>query len=347
MALKEYKYVSKLCLVRNCDIVLEKGALRRLIMRTLVNRELSGYDLWKELGAKGVKIRTNYLYMALVDMHARDLLNARWVDNPRGPRRHLYSLSAKGQKELTKLLAESLEFVAAAFTRANVTARNLPEHVESVRTSFSAMGLPPPGQGKKIVLTTPPLDPLICFPLSYQAFGEAFPRASITVVKPAGMALIVDCPNVTFVDGNRNSVPLKDGFADYLFLEGFPAESSVEATIAESLRVLKDEGYLIARVPAVMTEEKKPGFSNLAEFAYRAYFDFTGLDRVVSVERVKQILSKHATSLGERVDRDNVVIWGKVSKRQPLSPSGAIQSRQATTGSVRIRAGVLRGPGGR
>ncbi|MDE1854037.1 MAG: PadR family transcriptional regulator [Thaumarchaeota archaeon] len=299
---------------------MEKGALRRLILRILANRELSGYEAWKELGAKGVKIRTNYLYMILAEMHRRELLKGRWVEGRRGPRRHLYTPSRKGEEELRKLLAESIEFVAAAFAQANMTARNLPEHVSSVRASFTSMGVPTPGSGKRIVLTTPSLDPLICFPLSYQAFGEAFPAASVVVVKPPGTTFTVDAPNVTFLDGSRCNMPMKDGFADYLLLEGFPAGAPVEVTLAECYRVLKDRGYLIIRLPSVMTEEKKPNFSNLAEFAYRLYYDFTGQDAMVSVERIKQLLSKRSGSLTDLVDRGNVVICAKVIKGEGLPP---------------------------
>jgi DNA-binding PadR family transcriptional regulator len=312
-------------LVRECDLVLDKGALRRLVLRILTNRELSGYEVWKELGAKGVKIRTNYLYMVLAEMHSRELLKGRWVESRRGPRRHLHTLSRKGEDELRNLLAESMEFVAAAFTQANMTAGNLHEHVSSVRASFASMGAPTPGSGKRLVLTTPALDPLVCFPLSYQAFGEAFPTASVTVVKPPGATFTVDAPNVTFVDGSRCNMPMKDGYADYLLLEGFPADAPVDVTLAECYRVLKDGGYLIIRLPSVMTEEKKPNFSNLAEFAMRLYYDFTGQDAMVSVERVKRLISRRCGTLTDRVDRGNVVICAKVSKRDELPPVRAIR----------------------
>src|SRR5438132_314907 len=72
---------------------MNKEALKRLIIRILIDREISGYDAYKELVTKGIRLRSNYLYMILSEMRDKGLLKARWVENQRGPRKHLYSLS--------------------------------------------------------------------------------------------------------------------------------------------------------------------------------------------------------------------------------------------------------------
>lgn len=63
----------------------------------LLDSELSGYDLYKEMTRKGVRIHSNYLYMVLTSMHRRRLLKDRWVEGAGRPRRHLYSLSREGK----------------------------------------------------------------------------------------------------------------------------------------------------------------------------------------------------------------------------------------------------------
>jgi len=150
--------------------------------------------------------------------------------------------------------------------------------------------------------------------------GEAFPDASISVVKPPGTTSFGEGrPNLTFLEGRRHDMPLKDGFADYLMLEGFPRGVSEEDTILECVRVLKSDGHLIIRVPNVMTEEKKPKFSNLAEFASRLFYDFSGQDRIISIEHVKQILSRHSGKVKDLGDRSNIVIYAGIGKKKALT----------------------------
>lgn len=139
----------------------------------LAGKEKSGYEIWKQLSVKGIKERTNYLYMLLAEMQRKELLSGRWVGNPAGPRRHHYSLGKKGEDELKKLLAESVEVVMDAFVNSNLSAQNMQEHVESVRGLFRILDFPCPRPGERLVLATPPFDPLICYPLSFQAFIEA------------------------------------------------------------------------------------------------------------------------------------------------------------------------------
>lgn len=299
---------------------METSRLRRVILRLLIDRELSGYDIWKELSAKGIKVRTNYLYMILADMGERGLLKGSWVENRKGPRRHLYSISRKGEDDFRGFLREAVGFVMDAFVHENMNARDIPDHVESVRGFFRTIDLPAPTAGKSLVVTTPSFDPLICHPVSFLVFSEAFPGTSIWVVRPPGQSFYGERPNLTFLDGSRHDMPLKDGFADYLLLEGFPAGVSEEDTLAECARVVKSGGQLIVRVPSVMTEEKRPKFSNLAEFTSKLFYDFSGQDRVISVERVKQLMSRHSGNVKGMVDRGSAVIYGQVKKKEALGP---------------------------
>jgi pyruvate-formate lyase-activating enzyme len=85
---------------------------------------------------------------------------------------------------------------------------------------------------------------------------------------------------MTFLDGRRHDMPLKDGYADYLMVEGFPKSASEEEPVSECLRVLKKrDGHLIIRIPSVMTIEKKPNFSNLAEFSSKMFYNFSNKEK--------------------------------------------------------------------
>ncbi len=288
----------------------------------LVERELSGYDIWKELSIKGIKVRTNYLYMVLADMlEKEELLKARWIDNAKGPRRHIFGLSKKGHDEFRSQVKDSIDLIMAAFMHANLSTQDIPDHVKSVKRLFSVFNIPIPSAGTRFVLTTPSFDPSICYPISFYVLGEAFPSASISVVKPPGTNYYGERPsNLTFLDGRRHDIPLKNNFADYLLLEGFPKGVSEEETLLECFRVLKKtKGHLIVRVPSVMTIEKRPKFTTLAEFASKLFYDFSGQDRLISIERVKEILSKHFTKASaEEEARGNVVFYAELVKKEKV-----------------------------
>ena len=295
---------------------MNKEGLRRLIIRTLVDREVSGYDIYKELQAKGVRLRTNYLYMILVAMKNDGLLAARWVENKKGPRKHLYSLGEKGQQEFGDMVRDSMGLIMDAFVHANVStqAQDVPDHVNAIKSSLSQFGIPPPGEGDRFVYTTPSFDPLACYPLGLRVFADMFPKTTVFVVKPPGLRFYEDRPNLTFVDGRRHDIPLKDGFADYLMLEGFPKAAPESKTILECARVLKDSGHLIIRVPNVMMEENRPRFATFAEFALKQYYDSTGQDRVVSAARVRDLLSASFGKLMDVEYRGNLLMYAGEKK---------------------------------
>lgn len=132
-----------------------------------------------------------------------------------------------------------------------------------------------------------------------------------------------------FLDGWRHDMPLKDGFADYLMLEGFPKEAPEEEVVSECLRVLKDDGHLIIRHPGVMTAERRPKFTTFGEFASRLFYDFSEQDRVVSTGRVKELLSSRCREIRDAENRGNVVIYA----------SGRIGPRSAArTGETKIKS---------
>jgi DNA-binding PadR family transcriptional regulator len=300
-----------------------RNELERLIVRLLIDREVSGYDVFKELSTKGVRLRSNYLYMILGGMRRKGLLKARWVENKKGPRKHLYSLSEGGHEEFRQQVSDSLNVLMSAFVHANLNAQNVPDHVNVLKNSLALFGMPPPGEGDNFVYTCPSFDPMVCYPLGLRIMSEQCPASSIFVVTPPGVKFYDDRPNVTYVDGRRHDMPLKDGFADFLMLEGFPKAASETKTILECARVLNDHGHLIVRVPNVMLEEHKPTFGSFAEYALRQYYDSWGQDRVVSIARIKSLLSECFGKVIEAEGRGNTVMYA--AGKRPVREVGVLQ----------------------
>ena len=313
---------------------MKKSGIANLITRIVLHRELSGYDIYREMLAKGVQIRPNYAYMILTEMRSKGLLSARWVESQRGPRRHLYSLSEKGREEFRQMLRDSLTVMMDAYVQANLKARDGADHANSIKSSFDRYGVPHPGRGDRVVIATPPFDPLICLPLGFRVMSEIFPSSSIVVVKPPGVRFYDDRPNVTFLDGQRHDMPLKDGFADYLMLEGFPREASVKDTIRECARVLKENGHFILRVPKVMTEEQTPKFTNFAEFTMKQYYDVLEQDRKLSLENLRILLSEYFEKQKEAEIRGIVIFYATCRKSSVATPQ-VNSTREMGTGKIR------------
>ncbi len=121
------------------------------------------------------------------------------------------------------------------------------------------------------------------------------------IVKPEG-AQFYDPPlGVTVLDGRRNDLPFKDGFADFLLVAGLPAYSSVDETIKECERVLNDEGHFILKHPNSLTEDRAPkylaGYEQYAKLVYETY----DLDKVVDLGNLVRRLSTQFESVKEHV----------------------------------------------
>jgi DNA-binding PadR family transcriptional regulator len=287
--------------------------LRRLVLRTLVEREAYGYELLGELAAKGVELRPNYLYMILAEMERDGLLLGRWTRRPggAGPRRHVYTLSEKGEKEYTNLVKDSLGLLMGAFFHHNQTREDITRHKERVRDLVDSLDTAPHNlKGARVVIAIPSYDPLVCFPLYYYAWAEAFPNASIHLVKPRHLKLPASRPNVSLLDGSRNDIPLKDGFADLVVLEGIPNNATARETVAECMRVLKNGGNLIVRVSNSMTEERRSNYMSLFYFIERSFYELQGEDGKVSVNGLKKMLARHFADVRDSEFQGNTTLAG-------------------------------------
>jgi DNA-binding PadR family transcriptional regulator len=62
-----------------------------------------GYELRRELRARGLEVDPSVLYRTLRQLDHDALLKSRWGDWSNGPRRRLYERTAKGREELEAL----------------------------------------------------------------------------------------------------------------------------------------------------------------------------------------------------------------------------------------------------
>ena len=316
---RDYKPVSHAPIVSGCDWLLRKYELEGRILRMLHDKEFTGYDIAKQLSEEGAKMQLNYVYMILTEMADRGILKGRWEGNEEGLRKHFYTRGENGEQEFRGMQRGSLDFLMGAYVQTNFSRPDLPNLIQTYSQFliqlYKALGVPiPNAQGTKLILAVPYCDPLTYHPMEYYALSEAFPNASINLVKPPEMRLYNERSNLVLLDGWRHDMPLKDNYADYLYLRGFPKCVSEEDAISESLRVLKEDGHFVVQVSNVMIEEKAPVCPSFSEFLSKLFYDIYDQDKVINLKQVKAMLSKQFKTLRDIESCGNMYLYA--SKRK-------------------------------
>ncbi|MBI3022096.1 MAG: hypothetical protein HYY68_00030 [Thaumarchaeota archaeon] len=88
-------------------------------------------------------------------------------------------------------------------------------------------------------------------------------------------------------------------------------------------------------VSNVMTEEKKPRYTNFAEFALKLLYDLSDSDRVISVSHVQQTLSEWFREVNNIQDNDMVIFHATGKLQQRISGRLAIQAKKPQYSHVR------------
>jgi len=336
----------------------ESADLQKLIITILAmseeqeeahhNREMTGSEIFRELSQKGIETWQNHVYTLLTKMEENGVLKSRWVENPngRGPRKHLYRLGKMGEERRALMVKDSIELLMSEFIRTNFKVRDLRDHIEGFRENFAQTGRTQIGRtgSEVIVMTIPYYDPLICHPVSINALAEAFPKSLVYVVKPKEMKFAAERGNLKLLDGSRNDIPLKDEFADYLLLEGFPKEASLQATLSESERVLKPNACLGIQVSEVMIEERRPAYVSFSEFVTKTFYEQCAQDRMVSLNELRSLITKDFRRFTETKAFGNIVIWAmgltKKARKKSAESVSAFKSNSPDllTGEISLSA---------
>ncbi len=313
--------------------------LRASVIRILVDAELPGYSIYKLLATKGIDVWPNHVYVLLAKMERGGLLKSRWTgDRGEVPRKHLYSLSQLGNREYNKLVEGSLGVIMDRFFNENLSFEDMSFHVKLAReVGFGKLANWSQENAFRLVIASPSYDPLICFPKFYYILSQAYPHCSIYVVRRTWEKPLEGRRNLTFVDGFRNDMPLRENFADSILLQGFPASSSVEKTLAECLRVLKDDGSLLLEVSETLTREGRiPYNTDFPQYVLKLFYELYGQDRIVRIQDVSNLLSIHFESV-KSVNRGGKVIFyaaERLVKATGYAPESLEQNQRAGNAPV-------------
>lgn len=94
-----------------------RGHLEAMILAILDREPAHGFDIVKKLEARGegaLQMREGTIYPVLYRMESSGLIKAQWdesEDRRKGPRRKVYTLTRKGQRQLAKGREEWQHFV--------------------------------------------------------------------------------------------------------------------------------------------------------------------------------------------------------------------------------------------
>ncbi len=277
------------------------GELERIILRVLSEEELCGYDLWKNLSSKGFKFHSNHIYVTLAGMERRGLVSSRWLDKDNGtkaPRKHLYTIGGKGIEEMNTYLTEALNLLMTSYVNFIRNVEDYSGFSSVIMQASASLQMPLPAEGARIVLAIPYHDPLTCYQMIY-SLSDTFRSTQLYVITPPEMELHQVRANMTTLHGWRYDMPLRDGFADYLIMEGFPRQVSEQKTVAECARVVGGEGIFIIQVKNAMVSEKKSQYPFFSEYVERLYYDLFRQDREISQKGLSLLLSRHFGALKE------------------------------------------------
>ena len=102
-----------------------KGTTDLLVLATLEQERLHGYDILQRIRAAGreLSLSEGALYPTLHRLEARGAIAGTWEDGAGGPRRRYYALTDAGRGLLSQARSEWERFVADVEAVASATAR--------------------------------------------------------------------------------------------------------------------------------------------------------------------------------------------------------------------------------
>ena len=102
-----------------------KGTTDLLVLATLEQERLHGYDILQRIRAAGreLSLSEGALYPTLHRLEARGAIAGTWEDGAGGPRRRCYALTDAGRGQLSEARSEWERFVADVEAVSSATAR--------------------------------------------------------------------------------------------------------------------------------------------------------------------------------------------------------------------------------
>ncbi len=223
--------------------------LKKIILKMFKGNELYGYEVHKRLESQGVDVEIGRLYRVLNDMSKERLLESLWQKSQIGPKRKVYQLGKKGEKELEKILEDAIETVHIFYGEYLL---NLSPNT-SVFNQISSYVTEKMKERGNIVFFTPIYSPIIEKLLT--AIRRSSPLAKIHLVKHRSVEVDLQLDDLSILDGEYWNLPLKEEYADLAMIAYMPKGDSLQGAIREWCRVLDKSGALAILIPTALIND--------------------------------------------------------------------------------------------
>ncbi len=220
--------------------------LRAIILKTFKDKEFYGYDIHKKLIEKGIKIEIGRLYNVLNQMLQDGLLESNWKESTKGPKKRIYKLGIEGKAELDKMLMTAIQTIHGAYGQYLLS---LPPE-KSVFNQISKEIIKEEKSHYTLVLIAESASPM--YQELLKGIKNRLVDSRIFIVKPKALQLKLELDNVVYIEGNLESIPLKDGYVDLLLTTHIPRNENIEKSRKEWCRVIKKTGKVAIIAPNVL-----------------------------------------------------------------------------------------------
>jgi PadR family transcriptional regulator PadR len=220
--------------------------LKKMILKMSGTGEFYGYDIHRTLTERNAKIGIGRLYAVLAEMKDEKLLEDRWVSSSSGPKRRIYRLSQRGEKERQKVLLEAIKTVHEFYTEYLL---NLPPE----QSAFEIIG--------NLLTSSLSVKANVAYVAS--RFSEPIRRILTTLQTKTtqGNLFVVGertelsklkLETISFLDGTFQDIPTKSGYLDLLVVTGNIRTDCLDECMIEWRRVLADTGMLAVITPTAL-----------------------------------------------------------------------------------------------
>jgi DNA-binding PadR family transcriptional regulator len=229
--------------------------LKKIVLTMFGSREFYGYEVHKELASEKIEVGISRLYRVLAEMLRDRLLEVRWEKGQLGPRKRVYRIGEKGKREREKILLDAIETVHGFYREYLL---NLPAKTNVLNNVCKLLSSNVDRKGEIAFISS-----------QYSVMHEEIlhclhgkvPQAKIYFVKPASLAVGLNFDNLCFLNGTYDNIPLRSGFVDLEIVIEVPEKDSLEKSLREWHRVLKQSGTLAIVTPTVLIRKYKDPLS--------------------------------------------------------------------------------------
>jgi len=267
--------------------------LKRIILRMFGSREFYGYEVHRELASEKIEVGISRLYRVLTEMSKDGLLEGRWEKGQLGPRKRMYRLGQKGKKQRKKILLDAIETVHEFYSEYLLT---LPAKVNSITSICRLLSSNVDRKGE-IAFISP----------TYQAIHERIlhdlhdemPEAKIYFVKPASLSVDLKLHNLWFLNGTYDNIPLRDGYVDLAIVAEAPEKDSLEKSLREWYRVVREGGTLAIVMPTILVHEYDDPLS-IGDFVEKYEHEASEKGYYMEAQALKALLGKFFHEVEEK-----------------------------------------------